>query len=100
MDILTKAKALRKNSTDIEKILWQKLRNRQLNGYKFKRQVPIGSYIVDFVCTAAKLIIEVDGGQHSEQIDYDAKRTKFLESKNFTVVRFWNNEVLTNIDVS
>jgi len=72
MDILAKARLLRKSSTDAEMQLWHKLRNRQLKGYKFKRQVPIGNYIVDFMCATAKLIIEVDGGQHSEQIDYDA----------------------------
>ena len=67
MDILTKAKNLRKNSTDVEKILWQQLRSRQLKGYKFKRQVPIGSYIVDFLCPFTKLIVELDGGLHAEQ---------------------------------
>ena len=98
MDILTKAKALRKNSTDLERILWQQLRNRQLNGYKFKRQVPIGNYVVDFLCSSTKLIVELDGGQHAEQQSYDQKRTLYLESKGFKVIRFWNNEVLTNID--
>ena len=98
MDILSKAKQLRKNQTDAEKVLWQQLRNRQVYGYKFRRQVPIGSYIVDFVCVSVKLIIELDGGQHAEQQDYDRKRTAYLEAKEFQVVRFWNNDVLTNID--
>jgi very-short-patch-repair endonuclease len=98
MDILSKAKQLRKNQTDAEKVLWKKLRNRQIYGYKFRRQVPIGSYIVDFMCVSIKLIIELDGGQHAEQQDYDRKRTAYLEAKEFQVVRFWNNDVLTNID--
>ena len=98
MDLLTRARELRKNSTDAEKYLWQKLRNRQLEGYKFKRQVPIGHYIVDFLCVSANLIVELDGGQHAEQQAYDDKRTALLTSKGFTVVRFWNNEVLENID--
>lgn len=71
MDILTKARNLRQNSTDVERVLWQQLRNRQLSGYKFKRQVPIGFYIVDFLCSSTKLIVELDGGQHAEQQDYD-----------------------------
>ena len=98
MDLLTKARLLRKNSTDAEKQLWQKLRNRQLNGFKFRRQAPIGTYIVDFSCSDLKLIVEVDGGQHAEQQRYDSARTEYLESLGFTVIRFWNNEVLTNID--
>ncbi|MDH5767328.1 MAG: endonuclease domain-containing protein [Gammaproteobacteria bacterium] len=98
MDILTKARDLRKNLTDAEKILWQKLRNRQLNGYKFKRQVPIDHFIVDFICSSARLIIELDGGQHAEQVNYDQKRSEYLKSKGFTVIRFWNNEVLQNLE--
>jgi len=98
MDLLPRAKELRKNQTDAEKVLWNKLRNRQINGYKFRRQVPAGSYIVDFMCVSVKLIIELDGGQHAEQQDYDHKRTLFLASKNYKVLRFWNNEILTNID--
>ena len=97
MDILTKAKALRKNSTDVERILWQKLRNRQLGGYKFKRQVPIGSYIVDFMCASARLVVELDGGQHNEQQAYDQRRTHYLKTKSFKVIRFWNNEVIENL---
>jgi len=96
MDLLTRARELRKNSTDAEKCLWQKLRNRQLGGYKFKRQVPIGHYIVDFMCESASLIVELDGGQHAEQQAYDDKRTAFLQAKGFKVLRYWNNEVLEN----
>ncbi len=98
MDVLSKAKQLRKNQTDAEKVLWQQLRNRRLNGYKFKRQVPINYFIVDFLCPSEKLIIELDGGQHAEQVEYDQKRTAYLQRKIFIVVRFWNNDVLTNID--
>ena len=71
-------------------------RDRRLCGYKFRRQVPIGPYIVDFVCYRSKLIVEVDGGQHQEQGQYDDIRTEWLESEGFTVLRFWNNDVLEN----
>ena len=70
------------------------LRGRQLAGYKFRRQVPAGSYIVDFMCHRPKLVIEVDGGQHQAQSAYDAERTRWLESRGFQVIRFWNNQVL------
>ena len=84
--------------TDAERVLWQHLRNRQINGVKFRRQVPIGKYIVDFQSVECKLIIEVDGGQHSEQLEYDRQRTHFLESQGYKVVRYWNHEVLGNLD--
>ncbi len=90
------ARKLRKEQTDAERRLWWNLRNRQLDGWKFRRQFPIGDYIVDFVCIDAKLIIELDGGQHSEQGDYDEQRTRKLEKDGFVVLRFWNNDVLTN----
>lgn len=98
MDILTKARQLRQRSTNAEHILWQKLRNRHLNGYKFRRQTPVGVYIADFNCVHLKIIVEIDGGQHAEQKDYDSVRTEFLESHGYKVVRFWNNDVLTNIE--
>ena len=98
MDLLTNARQLRKNSTDAERQLWQILRNRQLNGYKFKRQTPLGNYIVDFCCSSVKLIIEVDGGQHVEQENYDSTRAEYLESLGYKVIRFWNNDVLANIE--
>jgi len=97
MDIRQKARQLRKNSTDAERKLWQHLRSRQFGRWKFRRQFPVGQYIVDFVCIDLKLIIEIDGSQHAEQIIYDSKRTSFLQSKGYRVVRFWNNEVLENI---
>ena len=93
------ARKLRKNSTKEERILWQLLRNRQFLGLKFKRQFPIGNYVVDFVCEEKKLIIELDGGQHNEpeNIHLDCVRTEFLKSKGFTVVRFWNKDINLNI---
>ncbi|MCH9757036.1 MAG: endonuclease domain-containing protein [Gammaproteobacteria bacterium] len=88
-----KARSLRQTSTPAEQKLWQYLRNKKFNGSKFRRQFPIGPYIVDFVCLNKKLIIELDGSQHLEQIDYDAERTRYLMHFNFRVLRFWNNEV-------
>ena len=92
------AKQLRKNTTAAEKQLWQQLRAKQLHGFKFKRQQPIGNYIVDFVCFEKRLVIELDGGQHAEQVDRDAARTQWLEAQGFKVIRFWNNAVLQNLD--
>ena len=80
--------------TDAERLLWQHLRNRQLGEYKFRRQRPIGPYIVDFVCLEKKLVIEVDGGQHAGQMELDSKRSDYLKEKGYRVMRFWNNEVL------
>jgi len=93
-----KARELRKNQTDAEKSIWHLVRAKQIEGLKFRRQHPIQPYIVDFVCPEKMLIIELDGGQHADAIDYDQKRTAYLESKGYTVIRFWNNEVLTNIE--
>src|SRR5690348_4246096 len=92
------SRKLRKNITPAEKALWNLLRNRQINGIKFRRQVPIGKYIADFVSIEKKLIIEVDGGQHNEEnaILFDKIRTKYLEKQGYTVLRFWNNDVLLN----
>lgn len=87
---------LRNNPTDAEKILWKHLRSQQLHGLKFRRQVPIDNYIVDFLCFEKRLVIELDGGQHSPEID--AARTAYLESKGFLVMRFWNNDVFQNIE--
>jgi very-short-patch-repair endonuclease len=92
-EMLQRARELRKQQTPEERKLWLVLRNRGLDGYKFKRQVPIASFIVDFLCEEANLIIELDGGQHLEQEDYDTARTQFLEEYGFRVIRFWNNEV-------
>ncbi len=91
------AKAMRADSTKAENLMWQALRNRQIEGFKFKRQVPTGGYILDFVCFEARLIIEVDGGQHAESRS-DAVRDAFFRSQGFRVLRFWNDEVERNLD--
>lgn len=93
---LKQAKDLRANLTDAEQKLWQLLRNRQLEQYKFRRQQPLGPYIADFFCAEYGLIVEADGGQHAERIAQDEKRTRYLESKGYRVLRFWNNEILQN----
>ena len=92
------AKALRKESTDTERLLWKYLRANQMEGYKFRRQEPIGRYIVDFVCHEKLLIIEVDGGQHSVECERDKKRDNWLEGQGYKILRFWNNEVLINTE--
>jgi very-short-patch-repair endonuclease len=84
------ARKLRKEQTEAERRLWWHLRNRQLEGWKFRRQFPIGHYIVDFACIDARLIVELDGGQDSEQGHYDEQRTKELEKAGFAVLRFWS----------
>ena len=94
----SRASHLRKNSTDAERLLWHRLRHRQIDGFKFRRQVPIVGYIVDFVCREAKLVIELDGGQHSDQSAYDARRDRVIEAEEFVVLRFWNNEVFEQTD--
>ena len=97
---LNQAKILRKNMTKQERKLWNILRNNQFHGLKFRRQVPIGNYVVDFVCEIHNVIIELDGSQHNEldNIENDKQRTKFLENKGYKVIRFWNNEVDNNIE--
>lgn len=92
------ARNLRKNQTDAENALWAVLRSRQFLDLKFKRQHPVPPYTVDFVCLENKLVVEIYGGQHAEDIDYDLARTDYLQSLGFKVVRFWNNEVLSNLD--
>lgn len=98
---LTKnARQLRKNQSEAEKLLWSKLRNRQVSNLKFQRQFQIESYIVDFVCREHRLIVELDGGQHNEELAkvYDNKRTETLKQLGYNVIRFWNNDVMSNID--
>ena len=90
----SKSRNLRKNSTDAEKRMWSLLRNRQLVGYKFRRQHPIKKFIVDFACPEKLLAIEVDGGQHVERKKADDERTQFLETQGYRVLRFWNDQVL------
>ena len=88
-----RARKLRKNMTDAERALWARIRRRQILDCKFRRQQPLGDYIVDFVCLEKKLIIELDGGQHTEQEEYDSRRTHWLEEQGFRVLRFWNHDV-------
>jgi len=88
---------MRSDSTKAENMLWQALRNRQLNGFKFKRQMPLSGYILDFVCFDARLIIEVDGSQHAES-KRDLKRDAYFQSQGFRTIRFWNDDILRNLD--
>jgi len=92
------AKALRKNLTDAERTLWQRLRNKQLQNLKFRRQQQIGPYIVDFVTFEKKFDIEVDGGQHAVKKDKDQERDRWFQEQGFEVVRYWNNHILENIE--
>ena len=91
------AKTLRQNLTDAERRLWSRLRDRQLLGFKFVRQQPVGRYIADFACREANLIVELDGGQHAGSSN-DAQRTAAIAEHGYDVIRFWNNEVLTNLE--
>jgi very-short-patch-repair endonuclease len=96
--IFKNAYELRHNQTDAETKLWQVLRTHQINNIHFRRQHAIGPYIVDFCAPSIKLIIELDGGQHLDQQEYDAERTAFFNEKGFQVLRFWNNDVINNRD--
>ena len=93
------AKMLRNRSTDAERALWRRLRARQISGVKFRRQAPIGNYIVDFISYDARIVIELDGGQHaaSPQYERDVERDRWLEEQGFLVLRFWNSDVLLNM---
>jgi very-short-patch-repair endonuclease len=93
-----KARELRRSETDAERKLWHFLRDRQLGGHKFRRQHPVGPYIADFACVERGLIVELDGGQHVEEQRYDARRTEFLVTRGFRVIRFLDDEALTQID--
>ena len=93
-----RARALRREDTDAEARLWNALRDRTLGGWKWKRQVPRGPYIVDFLCVEAGLVIELDGSQHAEQAAYDDRRTAYLQRLGLRVLRFWNFEILTGSD--
>ena len=96
---LTKhAKRLRRNSTQAEALLWSRLRARQMEGMKFRRQQPIENFIVDFVCFEKRIVIELDGGQHAKNKDKDNERDRLLTENGFTVLRFWDNEVFENIE--
>ncbi len=95
---LSNAKILRSHQTEAEQRLWYHLRAHRFLGLKFKRQKPIGRYIVDFVCMEHHLIIELDGGQHAEQMAYDQQRDTWLQQQGYTVLRFWNNDVMQNLE--
>jgi very-short-patch-repair endonuclease len=99
MSLQAFARALRAESTDAERRLWYHLRARRMTGMKFRRQHPVGPYVVDFVCFESGLIIEVDGGQHQEQVEADCLRDGWLRVRGFLVLRFWNNDVLQRTDV-
>ena len=92
------ARKLRQTSTVPEVKLWQYLRDRRFMALKFRRQYPIGPYVVDFVCLSHKLVIELDGGQHADQVAYDNKRTEYLEHFGFRVLRFWNTDVFLRFE--
>ena len=92
------ARSLRKHATDPERLLWSRLRRRQLDGFRFRRQRPFGPYVCDFICLEAKLIVELDGCQHAEQMNYDACRDDFMRSYGYRIVRFWNGDVLSRTD--
>lgn len=96
-NLTTLSRNLRKQQTDAERLLWNKLRAKQINNVKFRRQQPIGKYIVDFVSFEKKIIIEVDGGQHMDN-SKDRGRDEWLEKEGFKVLRFWNNEILLNME--
>jgi len=98
MSLLDNAKTLRRTQTDAEQKLWYHLRAHRFLGRKFKRQKPIGRYVVDFVCLEEKLIIELDGGQHAENVEYDHVRDSWLRSEGYTVLHFWNNELMNEME--
>ena len=95
---IARPRSLRVNITNAERKLWYALRDRRFAGYRFRRQVPVGPYIADFLCYQARLVIEVDGGQHAESAR-DARRDRWFAQNGFRVLRFWNNEVLQNLEV-
>ncbi|MBI3918460.1 MAG: endonuclease domain-containing protein [Betaproteobacteria bacterium] len=88
------ARALRNDATDVERHLWRWLRRRQLSGFRFRRQVPIGPYVADFACLEAKVVVEVDGGQHLDRRETDQRRDREIRNRGFQVLRFWDNQVL------
>ena len=98
MSLLDNAKTLRRNLTDAEQKLWYHLRAHRFMGRKFKRQKPLGRYVVDFICLEEKLIIELDGGQHADSVEYDKERDSWLRSEGYTVLRFWNNELVNETE--
>jgi len=98
MSLVKLARANRKTQTDAEKLLWKHLRRRHFDNTRFRRQQPVGSYIPDFISFRARIVIELDGGQHSQTIVQDHERDKWFEKQGFQVLRFWNNEVIGNTE--
>jgi len=98
MNSIEFARQLRKSQSDAEHRFWLHVRNRRLAGYKFRRQRPVGPYVVDFICESARVIVELDGGQHADQRRYDDNRDRYLRDRGYSVLRFWNNDVLQNMD--
>jgi very-short-patch-repair endonuclease len=96
-EMFQRARAMRREPTEAERVMWRLLRSRQFEGLKFRRQVPIGCYIADFVCLSPRLIIECDGGQHADSA-YDAERNAWFEAQGFRVLRFWNDAVVSETD--
>ena len=92
------AKSLSKRPTNVEAILWNRLRARQIEGVKFRRQQPIENFIVDFISFEKRIVVELDGGQHAENRDKDIQRDRFFAENGFEVLRFWNNDVLENLE--
>ena len=92
------ARRLRRDMTDAEMLLWPRLRGSQLCGRKFVRQFPIGAAVADFACRSAKLVVELDGGHHAEASAADANRTRMIEAHGYTVIRYWNSDVMNNLD--
>ena len=92
------ARSLRRSTTQTEALVWSRLRRRQLGGYRFRRQHPIGPYVADFVCLEQRLAIEMDGGQHAELAEYDRARDDYIRQRGFRVLRLWNSEVFADLD--
>ena len=97
-EALARSREMRKFATEAERLLWGKLRNRRLEGFKFRRQCWIGNYIAGFACVEAKLVVEADGSQHGEKEEYDVRRDAYLKREGYRVIRFWNNDVTGNLD--
>ena len=95
---IERARQLRRNHTEAERRVWARLRARQLNGVKFRRQHPVGSFVVDFCCPERRVIVELDGGQHASRVLEDQRRTTFLVQRGYRVLRFWDNDVITHIE--
>jgi len=96
--VVARARELRRDRTDAEARLWNALRARRLGGWTWRRQAPWGPYFLDFLCRDARLVVEVDGGQHADQVAYDGRRTAYIARAGLRVLRFWNSDVLTNRD--